>query len=114
MALRWIALVGMAAQLGSAVAGHGYMSTDDNLKPLEGRAGTADLFPMPECFGFRLEEATIDEMQDAMTSGALTSMQLVQCYIMRTFQTEEYIKSVLSPRFRSSLRSLVTVWCIQD
>lgn len=60
--------------------------------PLEKHEGTTELFPMPNCFGFELEEATIDEMQDAMANGKLTSVQLVQTYMMRHWQTDEYIK----------------------
>lgn len=63
-----------------------------SLIPLQENAGSEKLFPMPECFGFQLEEATIDEMQAAMKRGQLTSVQLVTCYMMRTFQTEEYSK----------------------
>ncbi|KAK1625222.1 amidase signature domain-containing protein [Colletotrichum phormii] len=51
---------------------------------------------MPVCAGtFKLEEATIDQMQKAMTDGILTSQQLVMCYMQRTFQTQEYISSVM-------------------
>ncbi|KAM0433401.1 hypothetical protein ACHAPT_004279 [Fusarium lateritium] len=66
-----------------------------SLLPLQENAGTADLFPMGKCNGFKLEEATIDEMQKAMRSGKLTSVQLVTCYLTRTYQTQEYINSVL-------------------
>ncbi|KAK4159719.1 amidase signature domain-containing protein [Cladorrhinum sp. PSN259] len=52
-------------------------------------------FPMPLCGTFKLEEATIDEMQQAMEDGTLTSVQLVKCYLERTFQTNEYINSLL-------------------
>ncbi|KAF8507245.1 glutamyl-tRNA amidotransferase subunit A [Gautieria morchelliformis] len=54
-------------------------------------AGTASLFPMPDCYGFVLEEATIDQMQLAMTQGRLTSQQLVLCYLQRIHQTNVYI-----------------------
>ena len=54
--------------------------------------GNPDLFPMSDCFGFKLEEASIDEMQAAMKSGKLTSVQLVTCYLMRNYQTASYIK----------------------
>nr|VWO98543.1 N/A [Ganoderma boninense] len=66
-----------------------------NLIPLQKHAGTEDLFPMPDCSGFKLHEATIDEMQTAMRQGKLTSVQLVMCYLARTYQTQEYINSVL-------------------
>ena len=76
--------------LGQAVATKQYGYTP-NLIPQQQDAGTVDLFPMPDCFGFKLEEATIDEMQKALRTGRLTSVQLVQCYMVRTFQTEQYI-----------------------
>ncbi|KAK7458505.1 amidase [Colletotrichum acutatum] len=50
---------------------------------------------MPLCGNFKLEEATIDEMQAALAAGTLTSQQLVGCYIQRTYQTQEYIHSIL-------------------
>ncbi len=52
----------------------------------------ADLFPMPDCNGFVLEEATIDQLQDAMGKGQLTSLQIALCYLQRIQQTDEYIK----------------------
>lgn len=62
------------------------------LIPLMEDAGTPDLFPMGDCFGFKLEEATIDEIQKAMGDGKLTSVQLVMCCMVRAYQTEQYIK----------------------
>jgi hypothetical protein len=52
----------------------------------------ADLFPMPVCNGFMLEEATIDEMQDAMAKGQLTSVQIAMCYLRRVWQVDEYVR----------------------
>ena len=52
----------------------------------------ADLFPMPDCNGFVLEEATIDQLQDAMGTGQLTSLQISLCYLQRIQQTDEYVK----------------------
>jgi amidase len=60
--------------------------------PLQENADTDRLFPMALCNGFKLEEATIDQMQDAMKKGKLTSQQLVICYLQRQYQTDEYIK----------------------
>jgi hypothetical protein len=60
--------------------------------PLQENAETEKLFPMALCNGFKLEEATIDQMQEAMKKGKLTSQQLVVCYMQRTYQTNEYIK----------------------
>jgi len=47
---------------------------------------------MARCGSFKLEEATIDDMQKAMAKGTLTSVQLVQCYMLRNYQTDDYIK----------------------
>lgn len=54
-----------------------------------------NLFPMPPCQGLTLEEATIDQLQDAMNHGRLTSTQLVTCYLQRIYQTDSYIKYVV-------------------
>lgn len=51
-------------------------------------------FPMPKCNGFTLEEATIDQMQEALSKGTLTSVQIVMCYLQRIFQVDEYIRYV--------------------
>ncbi len=49
-------------------------------------------FPMGTCYGLPLEEATVDQMQEWMTCGNLTSRQLVTCYISRILQVNEYVK----------------------
>lgn len=67
-------------------------TTVPSVFPLLEDVGSADLFPMPLCGTFKLEEATIDEMQVALAAGTLTSQQLVGCYIQRTYQTQEYIQ----------------------
>ena len=67
-------------------------SMNPNLIPLQQNADTENLFPMADCNGFKLEEATFTEMQDAMKAGKLTSVQLVTCYLIRTEQTQNYIK----------------------
>lgn len=51
-----------------------------------------DLFPMPECNGIRLEEATIDQLQEAMNTGLLTASQIVLCYVQRIYQTDMYLE----------------------
>lgn len=58
------------------------------------RIGTngPDLFPMRPCNGFRLEEATIDEIQAELNSGNLTAAQLLQCYYERIYQVQPYLK----------------------
>lgn len=52
----------------------------------------ADLFPMPECNGIRLEEATMDQLQEAMNTGLLTASQIVLCYVQRIYQTDMYLE----------------------
>ena len=51
-----------------------------------------NLFPMPDCNGVVLEEATVDALQDAMNNGHLTSTQIAMCYLQRVYQTNGYIK----------------------
>jgi hypothetical protein len=72
-------------------------SLDNAVFPLLQDAGTTSLFPMPDCYGFALEEATIDQMQLAMSQGRLTSQQLVLCYLQRIHQTNVYIEYVIIP-----------------
>lgn len=62
--------------------------------PLLGNASenAATRFPMAQCNGFTLEEATIDQLQDLMGSGRLASVQVVLCYLQRIYQTDPYIK----------------------
>lgn len=47
---------------------------------------------MPLCKGHKIEDATIDELQEFMTKENLTTVQLVTCYIQRYYQTNQYIK----------------------
>lgn len=53
-----------------------------------------NLFPMPTCNGVTLEEATIDQLQDAMNTGLLTTSQIVLCYVQRIYQTDMYLEYV--------------------
>ncbi|KAL6703973.1 hypothetical protein ACN47E_008911 [Coniothyrium glycines] len=50
---------------------------------------------MQKCRGITLEEATIDQLQDAMREGTLDSTSLLQCYLTRVRQVDEYINSIL-------------------
>lgn len=52
----------------------------------------ASLFPMRHCHRFKLEEASIDELQAQLSIGALTSVQLLECYVDRIYQTQPYLK----------------------
>jgi amidase len=90
-----LSLLAAAATASAAAVASGtnpLFALTPNLIPSQEDAGTDKLFPMGNCFGFKLEEATIDEMQKAMQAGNLTSVQLVTCYMTRTFQTQQYIK----------------------
>jgi hypothetical protein len=58
----------------------------------EGAASNSGQFPMPLCHGFKLEEATIDQLQDAMQDGKLSSKKLVECYLQRIYQVDFYIR----------------------
>ncbi|ETN43256.1 uncharacterized protein HMPREF1541_02415 [Cyphellophora europaea CBS 101466] len=50
---------------------------------------------MAPCGSFGLEEASIDDMQAAMGNGSLSSVQLTLCYLQRTYQTQDYLRSVI-------------------
>ncbi|OHE98387.1 amidase [Colletotrichum orchidophilum] len=98
----WVAIVaGLEASLASCTLSAnrnwpGNSSTTvPSVFPLLEDVGSVELFPMSLCGTFELEEATIDEMQAALAAGTLTSQQLVGCYIQRTYQTQEYIHSIL-------------------
>ena len=60
--------------------------------PLAENANSSALFPMPVCNGLELEEATIDQLQNAMSQGGLTAVQLTTCYLQRIYQVDKYIK----------------------
>lgn len=66
--------------------------TPASLFPLQENVDSTKLFPMAPCGSFKLEEATIDDMQKAMAKGTLTSVQLTECYMTRNYQTDDYIK----------------------
>ncbi|KAG6029739.1 hypothetical protein E4U41_000286 [Claviceps citrina] len=86
----------VAASIAAEAAGSdGLFEFSPNLIPWQDHAGSDALFLMADCQGFKLEEATVDQMQKAMESGSLTSVQLVGCYMTRTFQTQQYINSVM-------------------
>lgn len=55
-------------------------------------ATAAQKFAMPLCYGVKIEEATIDQLQSYMANGTLTGVQLLDCYLQRVHQTDEYIK----------------------
>ncbi|KAI9720870.1 MAG: hypothetical protein M1812_002709 [Candelaria pacifica] len=53
------------------------------------------LFPMRECHGVKIEEATIDQLQHSMSIGQLTAQQLASCYVDRITQVDGYVNAVL-------------------
>jgi len=57
-------------------------------------ASGAELFPMRRCHGFKLEEATVDQIQERLENGAFTSVELLECYLDRVHQTQPYLKYV--------------------
>jgi amidase len=61
-------------------------------------ASPAQLFAMLPCKGRVIEDATIDDLQQYMESGLLTSVDLATCYLQRAFQTRDYIKCVALDR----------------
>jgi len=52
-------------------------------------------FPMPKCNDFQLEEASIDDIQQQLSSGRLTSRQLVHCYLERISTVNPYLHAVI-------------------
>lgn len=73
--------------------------------PIASGNGSA-LFPMPPCRGVQLEEASIDHLQALMASRTLSSLDLLDCYMDRAFQTSNYLKYSIPPFFPAALRLL--------
>jgi amidase len=63
--------------------------------PSQNATPSYGLFPMPKCQDIVLEEASIDELQGYMSNGMLTSVELLQCYLRRVSQVDEYINSII-------------------
>ena len=63
--------------------------------PPQNEANSTALFPMPTCQGVSLEEATIDQLSGYMSDGLLTSTQILQCYLKRVHQVDDYINSII-------------------
>lgn len=97
------ALVSNLALIGSAVASRHEHEVDTLVAsqiltdpyaydfPRLGAPG-ASLFPMRHCHGFKLEEASVDEIQEQLNNGTFTSVQLLECYLDRIYQTQPYLK----------------------
>lgn len=62
-------------------------------------ANGADLFPMRPCKGHQLLEASIDDLQQLLSAGKLTTVDLLQCYLERIYQTDSYLKYVPATPF---------------
>lgn len=65
--------------------------------PISGDQAEGSPFPMEDCSGIKLEEATIDELQQYMNNGQLSSVELLNCYLRRIQQTDFFIKYVRKP-----------------
>lgn len=53
------------------------------------------LFPMAHCRGVTLEEVTIDQLQAYMSEGFLTSVDILQCYLARYEQVNNYTAAII-------------------
>ncbi|CZT41374.1 related to glu/asp-tRNA amidotransferase subunit A [Rhynchosporium secalis] len=110
MILRWISLVIVIALNITIISAHthpyNYTRTADTqilhcpypyeFPILQSVSNAGDgKFPMRKCNGFQLEEATIPGMQEALSQGSLTSVQIVLCYLQRISQIDEYIRSIM-------------------
>lgn len=49
-------------------------------------------FPMPLCYGTRIEEASIVELQGYLADGTLTSAKLLECYLRRVMQVDTFVE----------------------
>ncbi|KAK7916889.1 Amidase [Apiospora marii] len=79
------------------------LESDVPLFPLQEHADSTQLFPMPPCGGFQLEEATIDQMQAAMGNGTITSVQLVA---LRNMPSEQHARPPSNP----TVSPTITAW----
>ncbi|KFA50104.1 hypothetical protein S40293_06371 [Stachybotrys chartarum IBT 40293] len=52
------------------------------------------LFAMPNCHGFRLEETTIDQLQQAFEEERLSAVEVTTCYLDRIRQTNGWLSSI--------------------
>jgi amidase len=62
---------------------------------LQDAANVSELFSMPTCGDIVLEEATIDQLAGYMSTGRLTSVQILECYMERFHQVDEFINSIM-------------------
>lgn len=89
--------LGSSARVFSVFASNGTSGNEYSYEfPTLGNPNDTELdrFPMRDCYGFKLEEATIDILQEAMNRRHLTAQQIVSCYQQRILQTDEYLRFV--------------------
>ncbi|CAG8158901.1 unnamed protein product [Penicillium olsonii] len=55
----------------------------------------ASQFPMRRCHGFKLEEATVDQIQERLANGTFSTVELLACYLDRVYQTQPYLNAIL-------------------
>ncbi|KAJ5199719.1 Amidase [Penicillium cf. griseofulvum] len=89
-----LALVSSVAQADSLVDSQ--ILTDPYLYDFPRLGGNgAEQFAMRPCHGFKLEEATIDQIQAQLEIGTFTGVQLLECYMDRVHQTQPYLNAIL-------------------
>lgn len=92
-----LSAIGLAAYIdprdvfASTIEGQNVNDTEYSFPQIE----SAEIFPMPQCKGITLEEATIDQLQDYMLKGQITAVDLAQCYLARYFQVNSFVNGVL-------------------
>lgn len=59
----------------------------------------SDDLQMPRCCGIDIEEASIPDLQEHMTTGRITSAQLTECYLQRIKLVNPYTRSLESHLF---------------
>ena len=70
-----------------------WKSSSMDLHPISHQnVGSREPFPMPLCFGHKLEEASIATISSWLEAGSLTSHKLVSCYLNRIHQLNKYLK----------------------
>lgn len=87
-----IAILLVGAYCFTAERGHLSSSLPTYGLPVDAQPASESLFPIPRCRGFLLEEASIDDIQSQLSTGALTSVDLLHCFLERSFQTTNYLK----------------------
>lgn len=93
----WLLTTGLAAVANAISSNDSLVAQQIDIQPFPydfpklGVNGS-DLFPMRDCHGFTLEEASIDDIQAQLKAGRFTGSQLLQCYLERIYQVQPYTK----------------------